>query len=60
MAHFIRKFVVRAHQFGDLVGLDSMTDQAARFLEAAVACGFNVIPAGGTQAGTWSVCKYIL
>ncbi len=28
-----------------------MTDQAARFLEAAIVAGLNVIVAGGTQAG---------
>lgn len=47
----IRKFVVRAHSLDELVGLGSLTSQAARFLEAAVAAGLNVIVAGGTQAG---------
>jgi pilus assembly protein CpaF len=47
----IRKFVVRASRLADLVELGSLTDQAARFLEAAVLAGLNIIVAGGTQAG---------
>jgi pilus assembly protein CpaF len=47
----IRKFVLTAHSVDELVALGSLTQQAARFLEAAVASGLNVIVAGGTQAG---------
>ncbi len=47
----IRKFVVRATHLEDLVQLGTLTAQAARFLEAAVASGLNVLVAGGTQAG---------
>ena len=47
----IRKFVVRATHLEDLVQLGTLTWQAARFLEAAVASGLNVLVAGGTQAG---------
>ena len=47
----IRKFVLTAHSFDELVTLGSITVQAARFLEAAVASGLNIIVAGGTQAG---------
>jgi pilus assembly protein CpaF len=47
----IRKFVVKAHSLDELVALGSITTQAARFLEAAVASGLNIIVAGGTQAG---------
>jgi pilus assembly protein CpaF len=47
----IRKFVVRANTLDELVGLGSLSAQAARFLEAAVAAGLNIIVAGGTQAG---------
>lgn len=47
----IRKFVVRADTLDDLVRLHSMTAAAARFLEAAVAAGLNILVAGGTQAG---------
>ncbi|SOC55354.1 CpaF family protein [Ornithinimicrobium cerasi] len=47
----IRKFVVAADDLADLVRLGSLTQQAARFLEAAVASGLNILVAGGTQAG---------
>lgn len=47
----IRKFVVAADELADLVRLGSLTEQAARFLEAAVVSGLNVLVAGGTQAG---------
>jgi pilus assembly protein CpaF len=47
----IRKFVVRASHLDDLVGLGTLTPQAARFLGAAVAAGLNILVAGGTQAG---------
>ena len=47
----IRKFVVAADELSDLVRLGSLTDQAARFLEAAVVAGLNILVAGGTQAG---------
>ena len=47
----IRKFVLRAHSLDELVQLHTLTSAAARFLEAAVVAGLNVIVAGGTQAG---------
>ena len=47
----IRKFVLTAHSFDELIELGSITTQAARFLEAAVVSGLNIIVAGGTQAG---------
>jgi pilus assembly protein CpaF len=47
----IRKFVVRASHLDDLVGLGTLTKQAATFLSAAVAAGLNILVAGGTQAG---------
>jgi pilus assembly protein CpaF len=47
----IRKFVVAARSLDDLVSLGTLTLPAARFLEAAVAAGLNIIVAGGTQAG---------
>jgi len=47
----IRKFVLTANTMDELVALQTITPQAARFLEAAVAAGLNVIVAGGTQAG---------
>jgi pilus assembly protein CpaF len=47
----IRKFVLSANALDELVSLGTVTPQAARFLEAAVQAGLNIIVAGGTQAG---------
>lgn len=47
----VRKFVVKANHLEDLVRLGSLTDHAARFLDAAVRAGLNILVAGGTQAG---------
>ncbi len=47
----IRKFVLRANTLDELVSLGTLTPQAARFLEAVMVAGLNVIVAGGTQAG---------
>src|SRR6478736_1024892 len=47
----IRKFVVKADHLDDLVRLGTLTAQAARFLEACVVAGLNILVAGGTQAG---------
>jgi pilus assembly protein CpaF len=47
----IRKFVLRAHRMDELVRLGSLDEAPARFLEAAVACGLNVVVSGATQAG---------
>ncbi len=47
----IRKFVLRAARLADLVRLGSLPAAAARFLEAAVLAGQNIVVAGGTQAG---------
>lgn len=56
----IRKFVVRATHLDDLVGLGSLTAPAARFLDAAVASGLNVLVAGGTQAGKTTLLNCLL
>src|SRR6195952_572132 len=47
----IRKFVLKAARLHDLVRLGSMPTGAAKFLEAAVLAGQNIVVAGGTQAG---------
>ncbi len=47
----IRKFVLSANTMDELIALQTITPQAARFLEAAVMAGLNIIVAGGTQAG---------
>jgi pilus assembly protein CpaF len=45
----IRKFLLQAGSLDELVSLGTLTPQAARFLEAAVVAGLNIIVAGGTQ-----------
>ncbi|SHN47799.1 CpaF family protein [Cryptosporangium aurantiacum] len=47
----IRKFVARAHSLSELVPLGTLTPHSARFLEASVVAGLNVIVSGGTQSG---------
>ncbi|MDO5633911.1 MAG: ATPase, T2SS/T4P/T4SS family [Micrococcus sp.] len=47
----IRKFIARAHRLDDLVRGGSLTPQAARFLDAAVDAGMNILVSGATQAG---------
>jgi pilus assembly protein CpaF len=47
----IRKFVLKAARLSDLVRLGSLPTGAARFLEAAVLAGQNIVVAGGTQTG---------
>ena len=47
----VRKFILSANSLDELVGLGTLTPHAARFLEAAIVAGLNVIVAGGTQAG---------
>lgn len=47
----IRKYVVRADRLDALVELGSLTPAAARFLDAAVEAGLNILVAGATQAG---------
>lgn len=47
----IRKFIVSATSLDELVRLGSLPPDVARFLEASVVAGLNIIVAGGTQAG---------
>lgn len=47
----VRKFVVAAHSLDELVRLGTLTHQAARFLDAAVVAGLNILVAGPTHAG---------
>jgi pilus assembly protein CpaF len=51
MAVNIRKFLLQLASLEELVGVGSLTEQAARFLEASVAAGLNILVAGGTQSG---------
>ena len=55
MAVNIRKFAVGLRSLEELVAAGSLTDQAARFLDASVAAGLNILIAGGTQAGKTTV-----
>ena len=56
----IRKFVVAANGLEDLVARGSMTAHAARFLEASVVAGLNIIVAGGTQAGKTTLLNTLI
>src|SRR5215471_8568980 len=47
----IRRFVLRALTLDTLVGLGTLPDETARFLEAAVRAGVNMLVAGPTAAG---------
>ncbi|MGM7670145.1 CpaF family protein [Microbacterium sp. A93] len=47
----IRKFVARAHRLEDLVRSGSLSPEAARFLDASVDAGLNILISGATQAG---------
>ena len=51
MAVNIRKFAVGLRSLEQLVAAGSLTAHAARFLEASVVAGLNILVAGGTQAG---------
>src|SRR6476661_6685293 len=48
---FVDAMLPEGHRLQDLVGLDSLTDQSAAFLDASVRAGLNIVVAGGTQAG---------
>ena len=47
----IRKFVITVSGLAELVRLGSLPERVARFLEASVAAGLNILVSGGTQAG---------
>ncbi|MCI0686660.1 MAG: Flp pilus assembly complex ATPase component TadA [Sporichthyaceae bacterium] len=47
----IRKFIIRAASLDQLVELGTLTAATARFLDAAVVSGLNILVSGGTQAG---------
>ena len=56
----IRKFVAPATRLADLVRLGTLTTQVARFLDAAVVSGLNIVVAGGTQAGKTTLLTTLL
>ncbi|PKN81918.1 MAG: type II secretion system protein E [Chloroflexi bacterium HGW-Chloroflexi-9] len=47
----IRKFLLRARTLDDLVGLGTLSREAADFLSAAVRAGLNILISGGTGSG---------
>src|SRR3978361_1603300 len=57
MAVNIRKFVLGVAGLDERVRLGSLPAVAARFLEASIASGLNVLVSGGTQAGKTPMLK---
>lgn len=53
----IRKYVVKARRTADLVPLGSLTPAAARFLDACVVAGLNILVSGATQAGKTTMVR---
>jgi pilus assembly protein CpaF len=51
MAVNIRKFAASLRAIDELITIGTLPAHAARFLEASVAAGLNILVAGGTQAG---------
>ncbi|HZC71993.1 MAG TPA: ATPase, T2SS/T4P/T4SS family [Jatrophihabitans sp.] len=51
MAVNIRKFAASLRAMDELITIGTLPAHAARFLEASVAAGLNILVAGGTQAG---------
>lgn len=56
----VRRFVVRPRNVHDLVSTGTLTAHAARFLEASVVSGCNIVIAGGTQAGKTTLLNALL
>jgi len=56
----VRKFVARATRLDDLVGLGTLTQQAAAFLAASVEAGLNILVSGGTQAGKTTLLNCLI
>ncbi|MCA9846433.1 MAG: CpaF family protein, partial [Dehalococcoidia bacterium] len=53
----IRKFLQRARTLDDLVGLGTLTPEAAAFLQACVRAGLNILISGGTGSGKTTCLK---
>ncbi len=56
----VRKFVAPVTHIADLVRIGTLTLPAARFLEAAVVSGLNIVVAGATQAGKTTLLTTLL
>ena len=55
----VRKLVLEAHAIKELVALGTLTAQSARFLEAPVVAGLNILVSGGTQAGKTTLAIFL-
>lgn len=53
----IRKFVAAARRTSDLVSYGALTANAARFLDACVVAGLNILVSGATQAGKTTLVR---
>lgn len=56
----VRRHVLPATRLDDLVAIGTLTTAAARFLEASVVAGLNIVVAGGTQAGKTTLLSCLL
>jgi pilus assembly protein CpaF len=56
----VRKFVLPAATLDELVGMGTVPHGAARFLEAAVVAGLNIVCCGSTQAGKTTLLSCLL
>ena len=56
----VRRHVLPASRLDDLVGVGTLTPAAARFLEASVVAGLNIVVTGGTQAGKTTLLSCLL
>jgi Flp pilus assembly CpaF family ATPase len=56
----IRKFTRRIRDLNQLVGLGSLTQQAAEFLRMCVLAGQNILVSGATQTGKTTMLNALL
>ncbi len=56
----IRKFIMTSKSLGGLVVANTLTDQAAAFLQACVVAGLNIVVSGATQAGKTTLMNALL
>ena len=56
----IRKFIMTSKSLDGLVVANTLTDQAAAFLQACVVAGLNIVVSGATQAGKTTLMNALL
>lgn len=56
----IRKFIMTSKSLDGLVVANTLTDQAAVFLQACVVAGLNIVVSGATQAGKTTLMNALL